>query len=222
MYIIDQTYFAREIRVPGIQELRSEELDNLNLFIDEKAREILQQALGFTLFNDLDSQIIDGQLRTNPAPDPRWSRLVSGYTYTLSGEEFRWQGLAFSQGAYKKSLLAFYTFYFFLEDHVSQLSTLGEVQGKSKNAPAVNSTQKYIKAWNKFVELYQGDYQGYYSGINRVPNVSIKRGVPYYDYAGDGYDRTNFVSLLRYLSDNATDYPNAALRLYDYKNQLGI
>jgi len=221
MYIIDATYFTREIRIPGTQELRSEELDLVNLFIDDKSRVLLQEALGFELFSDFDSQIEEGKLRTDPVPDPRWSRLVNGHTYTLSGEQFRWEGLKYMQGAYKKSLLAFYTFCFYLEDHVTQLSTMGEVQGKTKNAPAAGSTQRYVKSWNKFIELYQGDYQGCYLGVNRIPSISIKRGVPFYDYQ-DSYNRGNFVSLLRFLSDNESDYPDAALKLYDYKNQMGL
>lgn len=221
MYIIDTSYFIREIKVAGLQELRSEEVDNLDLFIDEKARLLLHEALGFNLFNEFDSQVVNGKLRTSTPPDERWSNLVNGVTYTIGDEQLRWQGLTCIQGAFKKSVIAYFAFCSFLEDHVSQLTTMGEVRGNSKNASKVNSGQRYVKIWNKFIDMYQGDYSGCHQGII-TPNFFVRRGVPFYDYSYGSVQSSGFVSLLRFLSDNNEDYPDASLKLYDYRNQLGV
>lgn len=220
MYLINPTYFTRELRIPGLQELRSEVSGILEEFIDERCRVVLQEALGNDLFNDFDTFVqADGTL--SPSATQRWTNLVNGTDYTNSGETYTWQGLIFTQGAFNKSLLAYYTYCFYFEDHVSQLSTMGEVQGNAKNSTQLNPTQRYVRSWNRFVNLYQGDYYPYYDSYNRLPQVTIKRGIPFYDYRGVE-ERSGFVSLLTFLNDNDADYPDAPLKLYNYENQIGV
>lgn len=220
MYLINTSYFTRELRIPGLQELRSEVSGILEQFIDERSRVLLQEALGNDLFNEFDAFVqADGTL--NPSATQKWLNLVNGVNYTSAGETYTWQGLIFTQGAFNKSLLAYYTYCFYLEDHVSQLSTMGVVQGKAKNSSQLNPTQRYVKAWNTFVNLYQGDYYPYYDSYNRLPQVTIKRGIPFYDYRGVE-ERSGFVSLLTFLNDNDADYPDAPLKLYNYENQIGV
>ena len=219
-YLIDNTYFVRELRIPGLQELRSEVSELLGQFIDERSRVLLQEALGNDLFNEFDAFVqADGTL--NPSATQKWLNLVNGTDYTSAGETYTWQGLIYTQGAFPKSLLAYYTYCFYLEDHVSELSTMGVVQGKAKNSTALNPTQRYVKAWNNFVNLYQGDYYPYYDSYNRLPQVTIKRGIPFYDYRGVE-ERSGFVSLLTFLNNNDSDYPDAPLKLYHYENQIGV
>lgn len=223
MYIIDGTYFTRELSIPGVAELRSNSTTELNLFIDEKSRLLLQDALGNVLFNDFDSNVIDGVLDVG-APQ-RWLNLVNGVDYTFAGEDYTWQGLKFDQGAYKKSLISYFVYYHWLEDQVSEMTTLGEVRGKAKNTLPINSTQRLVSTWNTFVRLYQGGYDRHYNHACRNysynPTTYYKRGIRFYDYFG-GNDESGFVSLITFLIHNKEDYPDANLEIYEFQNQMGL
>ena len=211
-YIIDETYFQRELYVPNADELNSGALKELTQFIDEKSRLCLQDVLGYSLFNDLDANIDSGNL-IDAAP-VKWLNLVNGVEYTLNGKAYRWQGLKVEEGAFKRSLLANYTFYYWLEFNQSRMSGVGEVVLSAKNAVNVNPTQRLVKVWNEFVDMYQG------SEKMNTPSIYYKGNIRVTDYYGG--DNSDFVSLLQFLSDNDTDYVDAPLKMYRKKNQLGI
>ena len=104
MYIIDVSYFIRELSIPNVNETLSESGMNLEYFIDEKVRLLLQKALGYQLFKDFDSNVVNGVLQaTTPQ---KWVNLVEGVEYTKSGKPYKWNGLIYQDGAFKKSLLA--------------------------------------------------------------------------------------------------------------------
>lgn len=217
-YLIDETYFQRELYVPNADELNSGALNELTEFIDDKARLCLKYALGYELFNDLDSNITDGVLDVG-AP-AKWLNLVNGVEYTKDGETFKWDGLISTEGAFKKSLLANFTFYYWLEYNQSKMSGVGEVVVNAKNAINVNSTQRLVKVWNEFVSMYQGsDYNSYY-GIPQ-PSIYYKGNIRVTDWLGNCYN-DNFVSFIQFLYDNDNDYPDATLKRYNKQNQLGI
>ena len=52
MYIIDESYFKRELSIPNINETLSDAKDNLQGFIDDKVRLLLQNSLGYQLFKE--------------------------------------------------------------------------------------------------------------------------------------------------------------------------
>lgn len=212
-YLIDETYFKRELFVPNADDQDRDAYNELQEFIDGKSRQCLKQALGRELFEDLDSNITSGNLDSG-APQ-KWLNLVNGTDYTVNGETYNWQGLLIQEGAFKKSLLAYYTFYHWLYYNQSTLSGVGEVVLQSKNAISINSTQRLISVWNEFVEMYQGKQNKY------TYNEYYHRGIKVIDWLGCN---TNdyYVSLVKFLSDNDTDYPNATLKLYNVKNQLGL
>lgn len=212
-YIIDETYFQRELYVPNSQELNSGSLEELTQFIDEKSRLCLKDVLGYELFNDLDSNIEFGNLKDDATQ--KWKDLVNGVEYTIDGNTFRWQGLKVEEGAFKKSLLANYTFYYWLDYNQSRMSGVGEVVLNAKNAVNVNSTQRLVKIWNEFVDMYQG------GDLNHTPRRYYKGSLKVTDYFG-GDNSSDFVSLLQFLSDNDTDYVDAPLKRYNKQNQLGI
>jgi len=213
MYLIDASYFIREIHIPNVNESNNGSGETLDYFIDEKVRLLLStKALGGTLFTAFNSYVANGVL-LNTAPQ-KWKDLVNGKTYTKNDKNYIWEGLLQTKGTFKKSLLAYYTYYYWLMDNVSLMSGLGEVRGEAKNAIGVNSTQRLVTIWNEFVKMYQGK-NTCFNGVKYVYN-----GVPIEDYYNQ--NSGSYVSLLQFLKDNETDYPDAQLEMFEFQNQLGL
>jgi len=214
MYLIDASYFNREIAIPNVNELQGNASTELTLFIDDKVRLLLQNVLGFDLFTDLNGDITNGVLKTDA--EQKWKNLVNGVTYTKNGKQFRWKGLLYTEGTFKSSLLADYVYYFWLENEVSNMTGVGEVVQVSKNAVSVNSTQRLIKTWNRFVNAVNG-WETY---GNRKGVMYWHGGVPIYDYSNA--EKSMYVDLFTFLKDNQTDYPDAPFTCFEYKNQFGL
>jgi hypothetical protein len=60
------------------------------------------------LFEELKTNTTNGELN-NDAPQ-KWVNLVDGSNYTIDGTVYTWQGLRYSEGAFKVSLLANYVY----------------------------------------------------------------------------------------------------------------
>ncbi|MGB0896887.1 MAG: hypothetical protein ACPGRW_06165 [Flavobacteriaceae bacterium] len=216
MYLIDSTYFIKDLIVPnkGVSLDIPNNEESLDQYIDKYARQLLQNALGSVLFDELDSNITNGIL--DPGADQKWKDLVNGKSYTLSGTAYKWKGLLFTEGAFKGSILAQYTYYHWHLDQLSRMSRMGEVKGSAVNAQAVNSTSKSVKVWNQYIEMYQGyQSQGY--------TFSYVNGVPFHDYFNTN-NSSDYVCLLEFLIHNETDYPDAAIRVEKdgFKNSMGL
>ena len=212
MYIIDQTYFTRDLSIPNINEMQTEAFDNLNSFVDEYVRQLLRDALGIQIFNELDSYVIGGVFDGTGAPQYIID-LVNGKEYVNSGTTYKWSGLISTQGVFKKSLLANYIYYKWLQSNFSTQSGVGEVTINPQNANLVNPTQKLVSVWNTFLLMYQNMNTCY-------PSVYYKGHTQVIDWLG--INANTEVSLIQYLNDNDTDFSTATLRVYEYQNQLGI
>lgn len=213
-YLIDESYFIKELYVPNAQELNTGAGDELSLFIDSKARQCLKDALGYVLYNSLNNDIdSSGNLKSDAAQ--RWKDLVKGVEYTKDDKTYFWSGLIYQEGNFKKSLIANYTFYFWLEEQVSQQSGLGEVRGQAKNAINVDTTRRLVKVWNDFVTMYQE------GTFKRTPLVFYQDAVKVTDWFQNSTE-SGFVSLLQFLQDKKEDYPDAAMKYYNKINYLGL
>lgn len=214
-YLIDESYFQRNYLVPNADELNSGAYAELQQYIDSKARLCLKDALGRALFNDLDSNITNGVL-DGSAPT-KWKNLVNGVEYTKNGETLQWEGLLRQEGAFKESLLTPFVYYHWLYDNQSKLSGVGEVVMEAKNSFTVGSSQRLVNTWNEFVNQYQGEYFEYKTNTYYRGNVKVIDYLSGYNYNDDEY-----VSLIRFLLDNDTDYPKPNIKRYKFKNQLGL
>lgn len=213
MYIIDETYFIQDITIPKTDNLDVVGTDNtLSQFIDKYARLLLKNALGITLFNLFDESLTEGSLNENA--DQKWKDLVNGITYTDNGTTKVWKGLIFTEGAFKGSVLAHYTYYHWYLYQMSQITNFGEKKGNAVNTSNVNESSKLTQIWNDFTQMYQGNSE-------TIGTYSVVNGVPFHDFftANNNQD----VSLLQFLIDNDTDYPDALLKQEEgYRNQLGL
>lgn len=211
MYLINEANFTREISVPNLTSSQSGNAEQLALYGDEKPRLLLQMALGSTLFAQLDAQVTNGVL--NVDADQKWKDLVNGVTY--DGKV--WKGLNYQEGSFKVSLLAYFTFWNWINDNITTLGSGGEVQIQTKNANNVNATSAQVQIWNTFTQMYQG------STFYANKSVSIVHGAVFVDYYG--CNNTDYVNLLQFLKDNPTNYPDASLYYFNNtsnSNSLGL
>lgn len=213
-YIVTREYFLKELSIPNVNEVRdvSGGTDTFEMYIDKEARQLLKDALGYDLFKDFDSYVdVNGVI--SPVAPAKWLNLVNGTDYVVDGVTYRWQGLIFDEGAFKSSVLAYYVYCKWLEFQISQMTGVGEMKGDAVNSTPYNSTQRLVTLWNTFVEMYQdteckSPVRYYYDGVL----------VNDYSY----HSNSNYVSLIKFLQDNDTDYQDASLRLYGLRNSLGI
>jgi hypothetical protein len=212
MYLIDETYFIKELSVPNINEMDADNLTILTQYVDEFARKLLKDALGYDLFKELDTNITSGVL--NVGAPQKWLDLVNGCEYTKDGKTYKWNGLIFTEGLHKSSLLAKFVFYHWLKDNVTTITGTGEKSIKSVNADSVNSNQRLVTVWNDFVSEYQGSN-------TRFPTVWYKGATKVIDWFGSG-ESFGYVSLIQFLTDNETNYSDATLITYSLQNQFGL
>lgn len=197
MYLINEANFTREISVPNLTSSQSGNAENLTKYGDEKPRLLLQMALGSVLFTDLDSQVTNGVLDNDA--DQKWKELVNGKEY--DGKV--WKGLNYDEGSFKVSLLAYFTYWNWLNDSLSS-----NLQVQVKNAENINDTNSLVNVWNTFIQMYQG---GVYDFGKKV---YIINGATFVDWYNG--NNSNYVNLLQFLQDNPTDYPSP--QLYNFGN----
>lgn len=221
MYIATEDYFSQELIRPvtGIELYTDTNKDTFDMWADEYARLLLQNALGNVHFPLFDAQVTNGTL--NSDADQKWKDLVNGVTYTYNSKEYTWRGLIYQEGASYKSLLADYVYAEWYKWQGSHLSNFGEVKGNAINSISVSLNVKQVKIWNQFVRAYQGnhkytrDYCNYWYCLNRHY---------YYD---NRYMRainidTGYVSMVDFLTHKEDDYPDAPKKLYGIKNRFSI
>jgi len=206
MYLINEANFTRELSIPNLTSSQSGNDNELGYYGDEKPRLLLQMCLGNVLFSQLDSQVTFGVLNTDA--DQKWKDLVNGVEY--DGKV--WKGLNYQSGSFKISLLAYYTYWFWVND-----SYTSNFQIQAKNADNINPTATMVDIWNKFLEMYQG------TNNYCLPSVSYYRCATFVDYYGN--NNSNYVSLLQFLKDNPTNYPDPQLYTFENlsnSNSLGL
>jgi hypothetical protein len=232
MSIVNTTYFQQGtllipnndnivVQVPGVPNSGSD----LQFFIDIYERYLLINALGITLYNELQAALLllpFNEEATETAPQ-KWIDLVNGKDYTISGKSYRWDGLT---GMNSQSLIAFYIYCQYLRNNQSIYTTGGVVLTDSANSINVDPTPKYIFSYNNFVNKYQGELSDCYNRNNN-PNIIINTsgnvGLDYY-----GKRENNFSNLYQYLTDqntlDPTSFPdfNLHFKFYYRENTFGI
>ena len=217
--IIDNTYFDKgALYIPNNKDINVSPVGtptnqtDLDFFIEKYERELLLNALGVTLYYELQAEL--------PTPSiQKWIDLVDGKTYTDNrGNVKRWDGL---KGHSKQSVISFYVFCNFLRNDNETYATVGTVKNTAKNATIVDATPNYIKARDSFIDQYQGNQNSMYPTV-----ITNRSGAIGYDWYGGNNVQ---VSLHQYLTDSneldITSFPDFTnyFRFYDgMKNSFGI
>ena len=209
MFIIDTTYFIKSISVPNTEEPTSDASIELETSIDRYVSQFLKLTLGNVLFTDLKANTTNGVLDSG-APQ-KWKNLIDGCNYTLDGKTYTWQGLKYTEGLFKVSLLANFVYVNHYQSTIN--SQLGQVIIEPKNGTNADYTTHLVTIWNDFVEMYQG------STCNE-PQQYYRNGVLFTDYFNNR--ESGYVSYLQFLLDNETDYPNISAGSLEFKNSFGL
>ena len=215
--IIDASYFEKGILyIPNNKDVNVSpegsptNQSDLDFFITQYERELLLNALGIVLYDELQIALTDID-----NSEQKWQDLVNGKTYTNSqGVAKRWDGL---KGFNNQSVIAFYIYVEYLRNYNETFSTAGVVKNDSKNATNDNGTTKYIAARLKFIELYQSQNEvqprTYINGLGTT-------GIDWFE------SEKATVSLYEYLLDSnnedETAFPNLRFKFYHVGNSLGI
>ncbi len=215
--IIDNTYFEKGwLFIPNNENIDAAPADSpdvtteLDLFRIEYERELLLNALGVTLYDELQAEI-DATPSTQ-----KWIDLVDGKSYTINSKTKQWNGLV---GANTQSLIAFYVYCQYLRNDNSTYLTTGIAQNTANNAERSDPTPKFVKSWTRFLSQYQGNCYNYgYPTV--IYNRSGMVGLDYY-----GQDNIE-VNMFQYLTDQneltPTDFPDFEFKFYETYNTLGI
>ena len=223
--IIDNTYFKNEIYIPHAKpsvtdSVTAVEGDILD-FINEYARQCLLSCLGRQLFYEFEKELDPAQANGLKAgADAKWNALLNGLEYQNPADEtVVWRGIRWKSkptGEYDRSLLAYYTYFYYEKHDYVTRSDVGHVQENAKNAWSVNPREKVVNAWNKFVDLAQGKQFS--------PQPIVKwGGLVGVDYASN---YTGDVSLYEFINDqNALTedkYAGFSGRAWERLNSVGL
>jgi len=182
MATIDATYFFAELTIAQ----KSENANSLTMFINEHEEKLLADLLGYELHKNYKAGIGAG------SPAAKWLAIRDGLEYTNRQNHLtKWRGLIFADGSSgsgqaKKSLIANYVYWHWLQDNVSVTTASGE-KGAKVNTIAVDldPVNKQVRAWNQMVawnwELVEflltkaDDYPEFQNYYGRIPRKLLKK-----------------------------------------------
>lgn len=156
--IINTAYFLNKnvfipnaVAQPSIGGNTATSIAQLQAEIDEREDELLLSFLGQEQKSELLAQFNpDGTFKDDALQ--KWKDLVDGVDF--NGKH--WNGLRYTIGAKKISLIAFYVYFWYLKEDFSTYSTTGVQVSQSENAISQLPNEKQASAWNRFVNMYNG------------------------------------------------------------------
>ena len=214
--IIDTSYFLKKdvfipnaVVQPSIGSNTPTSISQLNAEIDQKEYEFTLSFLGYLQNAELYDQFeTDGTWKTTALQ--KWKDLVDGVEF--GGK--KWNGLRYTIGTQKISIIAYYIYFFYLKDDFSTYSTTGIQVAKSENANNQLPNEKQTSAWNKFVNLYDGaNIQERNYSFSRNWNGLMLRW---------NQGEKNQVSLLDFLRANSDIYETRFISYYGLTNPYNM
>lgn len=176
MALIDSTYFFAELLVA--QKSDSSVSSSLTMFIDEHEKRLLNDLLGYELYKAYAVGIL--------ATTQKYIDIRDGKEYTnRSGILSKWVGLKFTDGTAKKSLIANYVYWHWMQNEVTITTGTGEKVAASQNAVYANAGNKMRRAWNQMVDWNrelaefllsnQTDYPEFVTHYSRITISLLKK-----------------------------------------------
>lgn len=178
MALIDASYFFGPLLIA--QKSDSSVAGSLSLFIDEYEEKLLSDLLGYELYKAYKAGIA-----VLPTPDPKWTAIRDGLEYTNRlGVLTKWKGLKFQDGTAKKSLIANYVYWHWMQNEASYTTGTGEKVAGNQNAVNASPVPKMVSAWNQMVDWNrelvefllsrEADYPEFQEQYSRVPRGLVK------------------------------------------------
>lgn len=145
MAIINSTFFYGSITIPGINNSSSTVTNDLNWFIDEHEPKLLELLLGYELKKAYDLGIVgDIQIYKDIRDGKEYQSKELGLT--------KWKGLSYTVGGSKKSLVANYIYFYFMQNRVTSSSQSGEKKNDKENSKEWTPDFKTASSWNWMVD----------------------------------------------------------------------
>lgn len=207
--IINGDYFVGELYIsqaqPGASSTAANNKVEVAQFIDEYEREILEKGLGYGLMKEFYSFINPktGGIKEDQN-GTKWDKLLNGDQYVKNGETYYWQGLVVKEGIIYRSLMAYYVYFHYKTNGVTQTTTRGETKGTKGAVKKAGVSNKTVKAWRKMIDWYG---IGHCNDDYYPPVVSYRNGVVFEDYFVNRH-QSGKVTLFQYMTDHKEDFPN--------------
>ena len=193
---IDESYFNQDISIPGTSTAGQ---SSLTAAITKYEKECLMSVLGYELYE----LFVDNQA------EQIYVDIIEGkeFTFEFCGKTVKrkWIGL---QNSEKKSMLAYYVYYFYWRDRIMHVSNAGHATPLLENAEQDNPVRRLARAYNDFVELAGDLYD-----IKKCSERNYFRRDRTTEAYFDKYDLTTYEhmndkpSLYNFLLANKASYP---------------
>lgn len=214
--IIDTSYFLKKdvfipnaVAQPSIGSNTPTSIAQLNAEIDQREYEFNLSYLGHEQTEELYDQFeTDGTWK--PTALQKWIDLVDGAEF----DGKKWNGLRYSMGTQKISIIAYYVFFYYLKEDFATYSTTGIQVAQSENAISQLPNEKQASAWNKFVNMYDG-------GNIQQRNYSFSRNWNGLMLRWNSGER-NQVSLLDFIRAKSEDYDTSFVSYYGLINSTNL
>lgn len=214
--IITTAYFKGSIHIDNATDVapNSDLLGNtteLNEFIQEFVPECLIMVLGYSLFNELQNELDPQQANgLKDTAHQKWNDLLNGKEYQIDGVTVKWNGLIYSQANIKRSLLADYVYFKYMENEKASMQ-----ENEVNNAIVTSAFPKVVKAWRRFHSLVIGSF-------NSPTRIHSKHG-----YGIDWLNTNNGLrSLYQFIQDvnniDPTTYENWTPTSFENLNNFDI
>ena len=214
--IIDTSYFLKKdvfipnaVAQPSIGSNTPTSVSQLNAEIDQREYEFTLSFLGDAQNTELYNQFNEDGTWKDDALQ-KWKDLVEGVEF----EGKKWNGLRYTIGTQKISIIAYYVYFFYLKEDFATYSTTGIQVAQSENAISQLPNEKQASAWNKFVNMYDG-------GNIQERNYSFSRNWNGLMLRWSSGER-NQVSLLDFIRANQEDYNTNFLSYYGLINSMNL
>jgi len=211
-YYIDVNYFVGGINIPDTDSLETK--GALELYIKKYESIFLTTLLGKDMYEDLLSAttFVDPITATG-----NWNKIINGDSFVNSnGDSAYFEGInggdLSASGGFKRSPIANYVFWNFINERASITVGVGEVIPLVENGIRISPAYKMAAAWNEMVDLIfvLNDY------------VTINKA-NYPDYIGLKYPPFRYPSLRypsRYRAHHCDLMPNQ--KLFLKQNPMGL
>ncbi len=214
--IIDISYFLKKdvfipnaVVQPSIGSNTPTSIIQLQAEIDEKEYEFILSFLGYEQTEELFNQFeADGTWKVSALL--KWKNLVDGTEF--NGK--KWEGLRYSAGTQKISIIAYYVFFYYLKEDFATYSTTGIQVAQAENSTTQLPNEKQASAWNKFVNMYDGGniQERNYSFSSNWNGLMLRWNS----------EQRNQVSLLDFIRANSDDYDTNFLSYYGLINSTNL
>lgn len=145
---IDYSYFiGGKLSLPDIDNTSGRNI--IQNFIDIYEPEFLKKALCL----DLWKAYTDG-IEGSGEPEQKWQDLTKGKLFLLNSRYVEWNGFKPDEG--KKSPIANYVWYKYMEDKYKTNSLVGMVKSVTDNAVPSDYVKPMIDVWNEMISMMQG------------------------------------------------------------------